>query len=194
MVTMLAVGPFVSAKPMSRDHCLQSQMRRSSRVNGLTEVAQASAQTVSSAHAWQSGVTLAEFKQPNGIYAPGQKRTSSQRILMSAKGHLRRLRPRPAMSALPRNGHQDGVARYRHVRQAISRGGMSLSRPSVAATEERLLLRAHRLGREFDRLGRRCVDLFDQRLDRGAGHRPHVEVGGARLGEKIRILHRGVEG
>jgi hypothetical protein len=60
--------------------------------------------------------------------------------------------------------------------------------------KEKLLLCLHRLCGELDRLGRRCVDFFDQRLDRGAGHRPHVEIGGARIGEKIRILHRGVEG
>ena len=69
--------------------------------------------------------------------------------------------------------------------------------PSPAPTiaeKESSRLRLQRLCRHFDRLGWRGVNLLDQRLDRGAGHRPHVEIGGARLGEKIRILHRGVEG
>jgi hypothetical protein len=37
MVAMLAVGPLMSAKPMSRDYCLQSQMQtRALASNGLS--------------------------------------------------------------------------------------------------------------------------------------------------------------
>src|ERR1700692_454794 len=65
--------------------------------------------------------------------------------------------------------------------------------PAIAWAERKSRLRLHRLCRKLHRLGRRGVDLLDKRLDRGAGYRPDVEIGGARLGEEIRILHRGVQ-
>src|SRR5580698_3701888 len=53
MVAMLAVGPLVSAKPMSRDFCLQRQMQtRALASNGLSRDSASKAQTwFSSAHA-----------------------------------------------------------------------------------------------------------------------------------------------
>ena len=76
MVAMLAVGPLVSAKPMSRDYCLQSQMQtRALASNGLSRGSASKARKLGFLRRMpdQSGVTLAEFKQPNWDMRSGSK-------------------------------------------------------------------------------------------------------------------------
>src|SRR6266550_1676305 len=51
-----------------------------------------------------------------------------------------------------------------------------------------------RLPRQLHHVGGRCVDLLDEPLDVRAGNGPNFQVEPLRLGEELRVLHRGIEG